>query len=37
MSYLEDQNRILRFLRFPDGDIEKFLYRNAERLLGIKA
>jgi hypothetical protein len=37
ISYLEDQHRILRFLRFPDGDIEKFLYRNAERLLGLEA
>jgi len=37
MSYLEEQNRILRFLRLPDGDIEKILYKNAERLLRLKA
>jgi predicted TIM-barrel fold metal-dependent hydrolase len=36
MSYLEEQNRILRFLRFPDTDIEKFLHGNAERLLRLK-
>jgi len=35
MSYLEEQNRILRFLRLPDRDIEKILYSNAERLLGL--
>ncbi|MBN2552972.1 MAG: amidohydrolase family protein [Spirochaetales bacterium] len=36
MSYLEEQHRILRFLRLPDGDIEKILHGNAERLLGLE-
>jgi hypothetical protein len=33
--YLEEQNRIVRFLRFKDGDIENFFYKNAARLLDI--
>jgi hypothetical protein len=36
MSYLEEQNRIMRFLRFPDSDIEKILYKNAQRLLRLE-
>jgi len=35
MTYLEDQHRIMRFLGFPDGDLEKILYKNAERLLHL--
>ena len=35
-TYLEDQNRIMRFLGFPDADLEKILYKNAERLLQLK-
>ncbi len=32
-SYLEEQQRIMRFLRFSEQDIEKILYGNAAKLL----
>ena len=34
-TYLEEQHRIMRFLHFSEEDIEKVLFRNAGRLLGI--
>ena len=34
-TYLEEQHRIMRFLHFSEEDIEKVLFKNAERLLGI--
>jgi len=37
MTYLEEQHRIMRFLAFSEGDIEKILYGNAQRLLGLEA
>jgi len=34
-KYLEEQNRIIRFQRWKDEDIENFFYKNACRLLNL--